>query len=140
MADFIISYAVKLKQPYFNETNPVYILTGSMLPLLALKIIMVVVISYIFIKKYHKVPIYARYLLTTILFIGIIAQMAVIPNATKEYSKPPEEVINIPVEQRAQHYKQNIINPMVIAYVLLMTLFIFWNVIEEESKNDRGNH
>ena len=127
--DTIIAYMVKLKHPFFNETNPIYLLTGSFLIAIIVKFIVIGGILYFFWKIYVKSPIYARFLSIVYLVILIFSHIQGVSNNAAEYKKIPIEVKEVPKEVKQEYYGQTYYkSPEMSIFLFILNILIYFSV------------
>lgn len=131
IADIITALMVKYKQPYFNESNPIYLMTNSFFVVVIWKLLIVGLLVLFLVKWYNKPPIYARYLTIVYIILIILAQITGIKSNIVAYNQEPAEVKDIPKGVRAEVYEQKY-SPLLSIWVLLFLIFIVWWQIESE--------
>ena len=136
LLDIVTAWMVKIKQPFFNESNPIYLITGSFFLAILFKIFVVGLIILFFLKFYPTVFIHFRFLSVIYLVMVIIGQFTGIQSNLSAYFIEPSKVVEVPKEVRTTYYKETYkYTPKVpVTYSILFLLFIFtnWWQIEKE--------
>lgn len=130
MVDFILTFQVALKYSILNETNPLYILSGSLWPLLAVKLLVIAFFSWFFIWRYEKAHIVARYCAVAVVFVATVMQVLMAIQANAIYNLPEEQVVEIPSDQRQEYYITYVAAPILNSYFWLFFVFITWRILE----------
>lgn len=140
LLDTVTTLIVKFKQPAFNETNPIYLLTGSIYLMLLCKFIVVFFISLFFLKWYSKPPIYARYLMIVYILILTFGQLTASFSNISASNLEPEKTIEIAqqytTEMKMEYYKESYTEvprySIVSFFIILFIIFATWWEIEKE--------
>lgn len=139
LLDIVTTLMVKVKQPFFNESNPIYIATGSITLMILWKLIIVFIIILFFLKWYAKPPIYVRYVAVVYLVYIIIGQFAGALSNIAAYKQEPAEVVEVPVETKKVYYEEKYIYtpkvPIVFSWFYMFIIFFAWWMIEKEHFN-----
>lgn len=141
-ADLTTTIMARLKHTVFNETNPIYLMTGSLWSLIILNLLYISLITFFFFEFYRITPSpFIRYVFVFLLLLSTLTQFS-LAAGNYEYYKTPVEVIDpqglgeaaeMPKEERVEIYVEKHINPMLRVLLGISVLFILWLLIEKEN-------
>lgn len=140
LLDYFTAYAIKLKSPIFNETNPIFLST-NMFGLVLLAKIFVIIIAFVILNLYYnKTNEYGRYIIITILCIMLWLQFVGMIGNILEYKKPVEEIKPIPKDIKVQHYETEVRNPSMYLFAFMFFVYVIFKGIEREQTRYPYNH
>jgi hypothetical protein len=138
--DILTTIIIKYTKPAFNETSPVYLSTGNIWVLFALKILAVIAIIYLILTQARvKEPVFRHvyiFQLSLILVIFALFQLGAAIGNYKIIKSETAAIVQMPKEELQQHYTAtqkpvSIIMAGLVIYTLSTLAFIVSEVLRE---------